>query len=128
MDLGINETCHDRGKVQRKAINAIYTLLCSHDLDHRCVKLDVRAKVAALYLPLVGIIIDSTNYLDFTGKFTKQHKKDINQWLHLTMHRNADDFVISPPPAIFTSGSAIICQHMRFKLSKNILILLRYVQ
>ncbi|XP_076021315.1 dedicator of cytokinesis protein 8 isoform X2 [Genypterus blacodes] len=54
------------GKVQKKAINAIYSLLCSHDLDHRCLKPDVRAKVAALYLPLVGIIIDSTNYLDFT--------------------------------------------------------------
>uniref|UniRef100_A0A4W6CA93 Dedicator of cytokinesis 8 n=1 Tax=Lates calcarifer TaxID=8187 RepID=A0A4W6CA93_LATCA len=58
------------GKVQRKAINAIYSLLCSHDLDHRCIKPEVRAKVAALYLPLVGIIIDSTNYLDFTGKHT----------------------------------------------------------
>uniref|UniRef100_A0A7N8YPF9 Dedicator of cytokinesis 8 n=1 Tax=Mastacembelus armatus TaxID=205130 RepID=A0A7N8YPF9_9TELE len=56
------------GKVQRKAINAIYSLLCAHDLDHRCAKPEVRAKVAALYLPLVGIIIDSTNYLDFTGK------------------------------------------------------------
>lgn len=53
-------------KVQRKAINAVYSLLCSHDLDQRCVKSEVRAKMAALYLPLVGIIIDSTNYLDFT--------------------------------------------------------------
>ncbi|CAN9513088.1 unnamed protein product [Ophioblennius macclurei] len=59
------------GKVQRKAINAIYSLLCSHDLDHRCIKTDVRAKVAALYLPLVGIIIDSTNYLDFTVSDTR---------------------------------------------------------
>uniref|UniRef100_A0A3Q3AR26 Dedicator of cytokinesis 8 n=1 Tax=Kryptolebias marmoratus TaxID=37003 RepID=A0A3Q3AR26_KRYMA len=55
------------GKVQRKAINAIYSLLCSHDLDQRCDKPEVRAKVAGLYLPLVGIIIESTNYLDFTG-------------------------------------------------------------
>lgn len=62
-----------RGKVQRKAINAIYSLLCSHDLDHRCIKPEVRAKVAALYLPLVGIIIDSTNYLDFTGMYTPRH-------------------------------------------------------
>uniref|UniRef100_A0A672GUP4 Dedicator of cytokinesis 8 n=1 Tax=Salarias fasciatus TaxID=181472 RepID=A0A672GUP4_SALFA len=61
------------GKVQRKAINAIFSLLCSHDLDHRCIKTDVRAKVAALYLPLVGIIIDSTNYLDFTGNDTRFH-------------------------------------------------------
>lgn len=59
-----------RGKVQRKAINAIYSLLCSHDLDHRCIKPEVRAKVAALYLSLVGVIIDSTSYLDFTGIYT----------------------------------------------------------
>uniref|UniRef100_A0A669CS54 Dedicator of cytokinesis 8 n=1 Tax=Oreochromis niloticus TaxID=8128 RepID=A0A669CS54_ORENI len=30
-------------------------------------KVQRKAKVAALYLPLVGIIIESTNYLDFTG-------------------------------------------------------------
>ncbi|KAF7669881.1 hypothetical protein LDENG_00100590 [Lucifuga dentata] len=59
------------GKVQRKAINAIYSLLCSHGLDHRCIKPEVRAKVATLYLPLVGIIIDSTNYLDFTVSDTR---------------------------------------------------------
>ncbi|XP_063752752.1 LOW QUALITY PROTEIN: dedicator of cytokinesis protein 8 [Eleginops maclovinus] len=62
------------GKVQRKAINAIYSLLCSHDLDHRCIKPEVRAKVAALYLSLVGIIIDSTNYLDFTVTDTRGGK------------------------------------------------------
>ncbi|KAJ7993970.1 hypothetical protein DPEC_G00261100 [Dallia pectoralis] len=54
------------GKVQRKAINATYSLLCAHDLDHRCARPEVRSKVATLYLPLVGIIIDSINYLDFT--------------------------------------------------------------
>uniref|UniRef100_A0AAZ3REM2 Dedicator of cytokinesis 8 n=1 Tax=Oncorhynchus tshawytscha TaxID=74940 RepID=A0AAZ3REM2_ONCTS len=54
------------GKVQKKAINATYSLLCAHDLDQRCTRPDVRAKVATLYLPLVGIIIDSINYLDFT--------------------------------------------------------------
>uniref|UniRef100_A0AAY5EFB3 Dedicator of cytokinesis 8 n=1 Tax=Electrophorus electricus TaxID=8005 RepID=A0AAY5EFB3_ELEEL len=51
----------------RKAINATYSLLCAHDLDARCSKPEVRTKIAALYLPLVGIIIDSINYLDFTG-------------------------------------------------------------
>uniref|UniRef100_A0A674A9P0 Dedicator of cytokinesis 8 n=1 Tax=Salmo trutta TaxID=8032 RepID=A0A674A9P0_SALTR len=51
----------------RKAINATYSLLCAHDLDQRCTRPEVRAKVATLYLPLVGIIIDSINYLDFTG-------------------------------------------------------------
>uniref|UniRef100_A0A665X5S7 Dedicator of cytokinesis 8 n=1 Tax=Echeneis naucrates TaxID=173247 RepID=A0A665X5S7_ECHNA len=58
----------------KKAITAIYSLLCSHDLDHRCIKPEIRAKVAALYLPLVGIIIDSTNYLDFTVSDTRGGK------------------------------------------------------
>jgi len=55
------------GRVQQKAINATYSLLCAHDLDQRCSRPEVKSKIAALYLPLVGIIIDSINYLDFTG-------------------------------------------------------------
>ncbi|KAL4630060.1 dedicator of cytokinesis protein 8 isoform X3 [Arapaima gigas] len=54
------------GKVQKKAISATYSLLCAHDLDPRCSRPEVRSKIAALYLPLVGIIIDSLNHLDFT--------------------------------------------------------------
>uniref|UniRef100_A0A8C1HJH2 Dedicator of cytokinesis 8 n=1 Tax=Cyprinus carpio carpio TaxID=630221 RepID=A0A8C1HJH2_CYPCA len=59
------------GRVQQKAINATYSLLCAHDLDQRCSRPEVKAKIAALYLPLVGIIIDSINYLDFTVAFSK---------------------------------------------------------
>ncbi|XP_062854998.1 dedicator of cytokinesis protein 8 [Trichomycterus rosablanca] len=61
-------------KVQRKAINAIYSLLCAHDLDLRCSRLEVRAKIAALYLPLVGIILDSLSYLDFTVSTSSGNK------------------------------------------------------
>uniref|UniRef100_A0A8C9MLF3 Dedicator of cytokinesis 8 n=1 Tax=Serinus canaria TaxID=9135 RepID=A0A8C9MLF3_SERCA len=54
-------------KVQRKAVNAILSLLSSHDLDPRCSKKEVKNKIAALYLPLVGIILDSLPQLhDFT--------------------------------------------------------------
>uniref|UniRef100_A0A671TYQ6 Dedicator of cytokinesis 8 n=1 Tax=Sparus aurata TaxID=8175 RepID=A0A671TYQ6_SPAAU len=80
------------GKVQRKAINAIYSLLCSHDLDHRCIKPEVRAKVAALYLSLVGIIIDSTNYLDFTGMYTYEQWE--TQPAYIQLH---DDLENVPP-------------------------------
>lgn len=56
-------------KVQRKAISAILSLLSSHDLDPRCSKKEVKIKIAALYLPLVGIILDSLPQLhDFTSK------------------------------------------------------------
>nr|XP_033780870.1 dedicator of cytokinesis protein 8 isoform X2 [Geotrypetes seraphini] len=54
-------------KVQRKAIRAIHTLLSSHDLDQRCWKPELKTKIAALYLPLVGIILDALPQLfDFT--------------------------------------------------------------
>lgn len=74
--------CVQRGKVQRKAINAICSLLCSHDLDQRCDKPDVRAKVAGLYLSLVGIIIESTNYLDFTGIYGIKHTSALRYKLY----------------------------------------------
>uniref|UniRef100_A0A452R7Q9 Dedicator of cytokinesis 8 n=1 Tax=Ursus americanus TaxID=9643 RepID=A0A452R7Q9_URSAM len=55
-------------EVQRKAVSAIHSLLSSHDLDPRCVKPEVKVKIAALYLPLVGIILDALPQLyDFTG-------------------------------------------------------------
>uniref|UniRef100_A0A8D2NF67 Dedicator of cytokinesis 8 n=1 Tax=Zonotrichia albicollis TaxID=44394 RepID=A0A8D2NF67_ZONAL len=55
-------------KVQRKAVSAILSLLSSHDLDPRCSKKEVKIKIAALYLPLVGIILDSLPQLhDFTN-------------------------------------------------------------
>ncbi|XP_019373203.1 PREDICTED: dedicator of cytokinesis protein 8 isoform X1 [Gavialis gangeticus] len=55
------------GKVQKKAISAIHSLLSSHDLDLRCSKKEVKVKIAALYLPLVGIILDALPQLyDFT--------------------------------------------------------------
>ena len=60
---------HRISRVQRKAVSAIHSLLCSHDLDPRCLKPEVKVKIAALYLPLVGIILDALPQLyDFTGK------------------------------------------------------------
>uniref|UniRef100_A0A8D0GMJ9 Dedicator of cytokinesis 8 n=1 Tax=Sphenodon punctatus TaxID=8508 RepID=A0A8D0GMJ9_SPHPU len=54
-------------KVQRKAVSAIHSLLSTHDLDKRCLKPEVKVKIAALYLPLVGIILDALPQLyDFT--------------------------------------------------------------
>lgn len=95
--------CVHRGKVQRKAINAIYSLLCSHDLDHRCIKPEVRAKVAALYLSLVGIIIDSTNYLDFTGIYTyEQWETQLAYIQSLTL------------PFKFTSSCHLSIGHMQY--------------
>ncbi|XP_067839366.1 dedicator of cytokinesis protein 8 isoform X2 [Heptranchias perlo] len=54
-------------KVQKKAVNAVLGLLCSHDLDSRYSKPEIKTKIAALYLPLIGIIMDALPQLyDFT--------------------------------------------------------------
>ncbi|KAB0368657.1 hypothetical protein FD755_019691, partial [Muntiacus reevesi] len=66
-------------KVQRKAVSAIHSLLSSHDLDPRCVKPEVKVKVAALYLPLVGIILDALPQLyDFTAAEARSGKNRAN--------------------------------------------------
>ncbi|XP_034266183.1 dedicator of cytokinesis protein 8 isoform X2 [Pantherophis guttatus] len=54
-------------KVQRKAVSAVHSLMSSHDLDKSCLKPEMKVKIAALYLPLVGIILDALPQLhDFT--------------------------------------------------------------
>ncbi|XP_012873899.1 PREDICTED: dedicator of cytokinesis protein 8 isoform X4 [Dipodomys ordii] len=66
-------------KVQRKAVSAIHSLLSSHDLDPRCVKPEVKVKIATLYLPLVGIILDALPQLyDFTGADVRSGKSRTN--------------------------------------------------
>nr|XP_020768292.1 dedicator of cytokinesis protein 8 [Odocoileus virginianus texanus] len=66
-------------KVQRKAVSAIHSLLSSHDLDPRCMKPEVKVKVAALYLPLVGIILDALPQLyDFTAAEARGGKNRAN--------------------------------------------------
>ncbi|XP_061585333.1 dedicator of cytokinesis protein 8 isoform X2 [Cololabis saira] len=106
------------GKVQRRAINAINSLLCSHDLDHRCVKPEVRAKVAALYLPLVGIIIDSTNYLDFTVSDTRGGKNKTGE---------AEDDLDNVPP-INTSVAMAIAGNPFNTLGRNVLVSMASLQ
>lgn len=63
----LDADCEGISKVQRKAVSAILSLLSSHDLDPRCSRKEMKIKIAALYLPLVGIILDSLPQLhDFT--------------------------------------------------------------
>uniref|UniRef100_A0A8C0XMT3 Dedicator of cytokinesis protein 8 n=1 Tax=Castor canadensis TaxID=51338 RepID=A0A8C0XMT3_CASCN len=66
-------------KVQRKAVSAIHSLLSSHDLDPRCVKPEMKVKIATLYLPLVGIILDTLPQLyDFTAADARGGKSRTN--------------------------------------------------
>ncbi|XP_023230631.1 dedicator of cytokinesis protein 7-like [Centruroides sculpturatus] len=45
--------------VHAKAVNTIRNLLTCHDWDPRFAEPEYKARVAALYLPLIGIVIDT---------------------------------------------------------------------
>uniref|UniRef100_A0A8C3Q2F2 Dedicator of cytokinesis 7 n=1 Tax=Chrysolophus pictus TaxID=9089 RepID=A0A8C3Q2F2_CHRPC len=53
----------------KKVINMVHNLLSSHDSDPRYADPQVKARVAMLYLPLIGVIMETVPQLyDFTGR------------------------------------------------------------
>uniref|UniRef100_A0A7M4EVE5 Dedicator of cytokinesis 7 n=1 Tax=Crocodylus porosus TaxID=8502 RepID=A0A7M4EVE5_CROPO len=58
-----------RGNLITKVINMVHNLLSSHDSDLRYSDPQVKARVAMLYLPLIGVIMETVPQLyDFTGR------------------------------------------------------------
>uniref|UniRef100_A0A8C3HKM8 Dedicator of cytokinesis 7 n=1 Tax=Chrysemys picta bellii TaxID=8478 RepID=A0A8C3HKM8_CHRPI len=54
--------------LHKKVINMVHNLLSSHDSDPRYSDPQVKARVAMLYLPLIGVIMETVPQLyDFTG-------------------------------------------------------------
>uniref|UniRef100_A0A4W3ICG8 Dedicator of cytokinesis 7 n=1 Tax=Callorhinchus milii TaxID=7868 RepID=A0A4W3ICG8_CALMI len=54
--------------LHKKVVNVVHNLLSSHDSDPRYAEPEVKARVALLYLPLIGIIMEAVPQLyDFTG-------------------------------------------------------------
>ena len=51
------------GPLQHNAINVIRDLMASHDADLRFQDIDIKSRVASLYLPLLGIVMESLNQL-----------------------------------------------------------------
>ena len=56
-------------------INVVHNLLCSHDTDPRYRDRDVKARVACLYLPLVGIVMDALPQLHAPGVDTPRRSE-----------------------------------------------------
>uniref|UniRef100_A0A8C6TBE8 Dedicator of cytokinesis 7 n=1 Tax=Neogobius melanostomus TaxID=47308 RepID=A0A8C6TBE8_9GOBI len=59
--------------LHKKVVNVVHNLLSSHDSDPRYADPEVKARVAMLYLPLIGIVMESLPQLH---DFTESH----NQW------------------------------------------------
>ncbi|MEQ2162489.1 hypothetical protein GOODEAATRI_020263, partial [Goodea atripinnis] len=56
----------------QKVVSVVHNLLSSHDSDPRYADPEVKARVAMLYLPLIGIVMETLPQLhDFTGTTQK---------------------------------------------------------
>lgn len=56
--------------LHKKVVSVVHNLLSSHDSDPRYADPEVKARVAMLYLPLIGIVMETLPQLhDFTGKY-----------------------------------------------------------
>jgi hypothetical protein len=51
--------CYRNPSLHNKVVNLIRNLMTCHDCDPRYAEPECRARVAALYLPLLGIIMDA---------------------------------------------------------------------
>ncbi|XP_064416958.1 dedicator of cytokinesis protein 7 isoform X2 [Latimeria chalumnae] len=61
--------------LHKKAISAVHNLLCGHDSDPRYTDPEVKARVAQLYLPLIGIVMDTLPQLyDFTEHHSQKSR------------------------------------------------------
>ncbi|XP_064415937.1 dedicator of cytokinesis protein 7 isoform X6 [Latimeria chalumnae] len=59
--------------LHKKVINMVHNLLSSHDSDPRYADSEVKARVAMLYLPLIGIIMETLLQLyDFTETYNQR--------------------------------------------------------
>ncbi|XP_038660625.1 dedicator of cytokinesis protein 8 isoform X1 [Scyliorhinus canicula] len=88
-------------RVQKKAVNAILNLLCSHDLDSRYSKPEIKTKIAALYLPLIGIILDVLPQLyDFTDARIRKTRP-------ATSDGEADTSTINHNVALIIAGNPV---------------------
>ncbi|XP_041042551.1 dedicator of cytokinesis protein 8 isoform X2 [Carcharodon carcharias] len=120
-------------KVQKKAVSAILSLLCSHDLDSRYSKPEIKTKVAALYLPLIGIILDILPQLyDFTDARTRKVRpgssdgeadaNPINQTVALMIAGNPVNTMLRSSAISFSSLSSKQATPLAADASRDLLI------
>uniref|UniRef100_A0A673IV93 Dedicator of cytokinesis protein 7-like n=1 Tax=Sinocyclocheilus rhinocerous TaxID=307959 RepID=A0A673IV93_9TELE len=70
--------------LHKKVISVVHNLLSSHDSDPRYADPEVKARVALLYLPLIGIVMETLPQLhDFTG--TEEQEAEGNSMISQTV-------------------------------------------
>ena len=88
-------------QLHRKAISVVQNLLASHDVDPRYQSRDAKARIATLYVPLIGIVIDALPQLCIDTRPTLQ-QHDSTETISTEDARGIDQTV-----AMAIAGSSI---------------------
>uniref|UniRef100_A0A8C9FU37 Dedicator of cytokinesis 7 n=1 Tax=Pavo cristatus TaxID=9049 RepID=A0A8C9FU37_PAVCR len=117
-------------------INMVHNLLSSHDSDPRYADPQVKARVAMLYLPLIGVIMETVPQLyDFTGRpscvaaddYEGESGSMISQTVAMAIAGTSVPQLTRPSSFLLTSSSGR--QHSTFSTesSRSLLICLLWV-
>uniref|UniRef100_A0A8C2YD44 Dedicator of cytokinesis 7 n=1 Tax=Coturnix japonica TaxID=93934 RepID=A0A8C2YD44_COTJA len=113
--------------LHKKVINMVHNLLSSHDSDPRYADPQVKARVAMLYLPLIGVIMETVPQLyDFTG-IPYSSGSMISQTVAMAIAGTSVPQLTRPSSFLLTSSSGR--QHSTFSTesSRSLLICLLWV-
>uniref|UniRef100_A0A8B9ZKJ8 Dedicator of cytokinesis 7 n=1 Tax=Anas platyrhynchos TaxID=8839 RepID=A0A8B9ZKJ8_ANAPL len=122
--------------LHKKVINMVHNLLSSHDSDPRYADPQVKARVAMLYLPLIGVIMETVPQLyDFTGRpscvavddYESEGGSMISQTVAMAIAGTSVHQLARPSSIILSSSSGR--QHSTFSTesSRSLLICLLWV-
>ncbi|CAJ0935736.1 unnamed protein product, partial [Ranitomeya imitator] len=91
--------------LQKKAISALHNLLCSHDTDPRYTEPAVKRSISRLYLPLIGIVMETLPQLyDFTAD---PHAQRVRHASSMMDDVDSDSGTISQTVALAIAGSPL---------------------
>ncbi|XP_030062500.1 dedicator of cytokinesis protein 7 isoform X5 [Microcaecilia unicolor] len=90
--------------LHKKVINVVHNLLSSHDSDPRYSDPEVKARVAMLYLPLIGIVMETLPQLyDFTESHNQRGRPSCTS---TEDHENEGGNMISQTVAMAIAGTS----------------------
>ncbi|XP_013181338.1 PREDICTED: dedicator of cytokinesis protein 7 isoform X1 [Papilio xuthus] len=100
--------------LQQAAVNGVLALLTAHDADPRLQPAALKARVASLYLPLLGIVMDAQPQLHrgfTTGKESLQLDGELSQFGNFYITSSPEDFKQNgrPPFNSETSRNLLMC-------------------
>uniref|UniRef100_A0A8B9CVM9 Dedicator of cytokinesis 7 n=1 Tax=Anser brachyrhynchus TaxID=132585 RepID=A0A8B9CVM9_9AVES len=116
--------------LHKKVINMVHNLLSSHDSDPRYADPQVKARVAMLYLPLIGVIMETVPQLyDFTESHNQRGRPSC---VAVDDYESEGGSMISQTVAMAIAGTSVpqlARQHSTFSTesSRSLLICLLWV-